>query len=291
MPVTPVQLENLTLPGFLDEQRVLILSYQGQKPLTAEVHTPLADWVRKGGVLVVVDDDKDPYNRVHEWWNDDGKNDRNPRQHLFEKLGVKDDGFTNDAPMVAVGKGSVIWLRESPVRFALSTEADSRLATVIKTAAGQAGLPWKETNYLALRRGPYLIAAGLDESVEGDARRLKGRFVNLFNPELKVQSSITLTPGSRVFLLDLDAVKSESPRLLASACKALPEKRNDAAAAWTVEGVGDTPAIILIATAKPPHSIQLDQQPLDSYSYDASEGLLYIRFPNEARPRNLVVEF
>ncbi len=288
MPVTPVQLENVTLPGFLDEQRVLILSYQGQKPLSAEVHAPLADWVRKGGVLVMVDDDKDPYNRVREWWNDDGKNDRTPRQRLFETLGVKDD---DRAPMIAVGKGAVLWLRENPVQFALSAEADARLAGVMKMAAGRAGLTWKETNYLALRRGPYVIGAGLDESVEAEARLLKGRFVNLFDPDLKVQRSIALTPGARVFLLDLDAVKSERPRLLASACKALPAKREDGVAAWTVEGVGETPAIILIATAKPPRSIQLDQQPLDSFTYDAAEGLLYIRFPNEARPRNLVVEF
>jgi hypothetical protein len=34
MPITPVQLENVTLPNFLDEQRVLLLTYQGQKPLT-----------------------------------------------------------------------------------------------------------------------------------------------------------------------------------------------------------------------------------------------------------------
>ena len=63
------------------------------------------------------------------------------------------------------------------------------------------------------------------------------------------------------------------------------------ASAWIVEGVGNSPAIMLISTAKPPRSIQLDQQPLDLSSYDAAEGLLYLRFPNEARPRNLVVAF
>ena len=65
-------------------------------------------------------------------------------------------------------------------------------------------------------------------------------------------------------------MKSESPRLLASACKALSAKRDDGALAWTVEGVGDTPAILLISMAKPPRSIQLDQQPLDSFTFRAS---------------------
>ncbi len=292
LPVTPVQLENVTLPGFLDEQRVLMLTYQGQKPMSAEVHPPLAEWVKNGGVLVMVDDDKDPYNRAREWWNGDGKNNRIPRQHLFETLGVTDDDFAKQpARMVAIGKGAVIWLKESPVPFALSAKADARLAGIMKAAAGKAGLTWKETSYLSLRRGPYVIGAGLDESVEGAARQLRGRFINLFDPELRVQRSITLTPGARVFLLDLDAVKSNQPRLLASACKALPGKRDDGANAWTVEGVGNTPAVMLLSTVKAPRSIQLDQQPLSSFTHDIAEGLLYLRFPNEARPRNLVVEF
>jgi hypothetical protein len=58
-----------------------------------------------------------------------------------------------------------------------------------------------------------------------------------------------------------------------------------------VEGIGDTPAILLISTAKPPRSILLEQNPLDTFTYNPAEGLLYIRFPNEARQRELVVEF
>ena len=68
-------------------------------------------------------------------------------------------------------------------------------------------------------------------------------------------------------------------------------KRAGGGAAWTVEGVGDTPALVLIATPKAPRSVQLERQPLTSYTYDTAEGLLYVRFPNEARPRDLVVEF
>src|SRR6185295_8677384 len=165
MPITPVQLENVTLPDFLHEQRVLLLTYQGQKPLTAGVHSALAVWVRKGGVLVMVDDDQDPYNRVRDWWNDDGKTQRIPRRHLFEQLGLSDAQFSGNPPaLVNVGKGAVMWVRHSPVPFALSTEAETRLISSINQAARKAGLKWKETNYLALRRGPYVVGAGLDES-------------------------------------------------------------------------------------------------------------------------------
>lgn len=288
VPVTPVQLENVNLPGFLDGQKVLMLSYQGQKPMSADVHAPLANWVKKGGTLIFVDDDKDPYNQAREWWNDFGKTQQIPRRHLFDALGVKDEKFTAEKP-VKVGKGGVIWLRENPVQFALSEQADARLTSILKQAAESSGLAWKETNHLALRRGPYLIGAGLDESIQAPPETLSGRFINLFDPELRLLKSFTLEANSRCFLLDLDAVKSPAPRLLASACKALPSKHGKAQLAWTVEGVGNTPAIVLIASPEPPKSITLDGTAVTDFTH--ADGLLHIRFPNEARPRELSVEF
>lgn len=290
IPVTPVQLENVTLPGFLDGQKVLMLSYQGQKPMSADVHAPLADWVKKGGTLIFVDDDKDPYNQAREWWNEFGKAQQIPRRHLFEALGMKDEKFASNN-LVKVGKGSVIWLQENPVKFALSEEADARLTAILKQASENAGLAWKETNHLALRRGPYWIGAGLDESIDAPAKVLTGRFINLFDPELRLRRSFTLTPNSRCFLLDLDAVKSPAPRLLASACKALPLKQDGNKHSWTVEGVGNTPAIVLIASAKPPKSITLEGTAITDFTHSAEDGLLHIRFPNEPRPRELSVEF
>jgi len=284
IPVTPVQLENVTLPHFLDTQKVLFLSYTGQKPQSPEVHPPLAEWVRKGGVLIIADDDKDPYNQAREWWNDEGKTTRIPRNHLFDALGLKDEQFTG-AP-VPVGKGSVIWLRENPATFALSEKGESQIIDTLKQASTHAGLVWKETNHLALKRGPYRIAAGLDESISAPAETLTGRFVNLFDPNLAVQKSFTINPGSRGFLLDLDAVKkSPTPQVLASACKALPLKEN----AWTVEGITNTPAIVLIATDKAPKSVTLDGQEITGFTH--GDGLLHIRFPNESRPRVLELGF
>jgi hypothetical protein len=256
------------------------------------VHPPLAAWVRRGGVLVVVDDDSDPYNRVHEWWNHEGHDRTIPRQHLFAELGLKDEAFAaGDLPTQRVGKGAVMWVRETPVRFALSREADARLADIYRTAATRAGLQWTETAHLAIRRGPYVIGGGLDESIPGTPKVLKGRFVNLFDPELRVQRNVTLNPGARVFLLDLDAVSSRQPRLLASAAKALPRPASGHTRSWTVEGVGNTPAVFLFSASRAPKSVRLDQVAVDAVHFDPAEGLLHVRFPNESRPRILEIEF
>ena len=72
--------------------------------------------------------------------------------------------------LTKVGKGGVIWMHENPAGLAKTAEGDARLAATVKQAARQAGLKWRETNYLLLRRGPYVLAAGLDESVAGEPR-------------------------------------------------------------------------------------------------------------------------
>jgi len=52
MPVEPVQIENATKPSFLDRYRLLMLTYQVQKPPQPEFHAAVANWVKAGGALV-----------------------------------------------------------------------------------------------------------------------------------------------------------------------------------------------------------------------------------------------
>ena len=93
---------------------------------------------------------------------------------------------------IAVGKGGLIWLRERPAEFSASAEGAAQVVAATQLAAEKAGLKWRETNYLLLRRGPYVIAAGLDESIAGEPRALQGRFVNLFDSELRVLNDVSI---------------------------------------------------------------------------------------------------
>src|SRR5690606_38262839 len=92
------------------------------------------------------------------------------------------------------------------------------------------GLPAPvERPYFLLRRGPFVIAAGMDEfsgadgsDEDGVLLRLKGRFVDLFSHELRVMREVALKPGERLFLLDLDrklANEANSPCVVASASR------------------------------------------------------------------------
>ena len=289
LPVTPVQLENVTHPHYLDGFKVLLLSYDGQKPLTPEVHAPLADWVKQGGVLVFCDRDADPYLQVRDWWNSGTNHYTTPREHLFEQLGLNAPPTADQ--FNAIGKGGLIWLRERPAELTTSPEGAERVVAATKLAAQSIGLEWSEKNYLLLRRGPYVVAAGLDESIGGDPRVLNGRFVNLFDSELRVRDQVTLDSGSRQFLLDLDVAHSRKPHLLASACRAVPGTEMSRQLNYTVEGVAETPAIMLIESSKAPKAITLAGQSLTTFEYSDKEHLLWVHFENTAAPRELTVQF
>jgi hypothetical protein len=293
IPIAPVQLENLTVPGYLAGFRLLLLTYHGMKPLAPDVHTALADWVKHGGALLVCDDDTDPYAGVREWWNAEGRRHATPREHLFAQLGVTETraaSLARDA-VLAVGRGALLWLRENPARLAENATGDLRLTASARALATRAGLPWRENNYLLLRRGPYLVAAGLDESVSAPPHTLHGRFVNLFDPALEVRHQVMLAPGARLLLLDLDAVGGAGPRVLASACKALPLAADRHLLRLAVEGVGNTPAVVLLRAPRSPKSVTLTGEPALKFVYSSAERLLWVRFPNTAQPRELNVQF
>lgn len=291
IPVTPVQLENVTSPHYLDSFKVLLLTYQGMKPLSADVHVQLAGWVKRGGVLLFCDDDSDPFNTVREWWNTNGLGYHNPREHLFEQLEFKTNNVGNQSAEWRFGKGQVTWVRENPVHFARKTGGADELVAWVHGAAVHAGLKWRESNYLSLRRGPYLIGAGLDESVPGDQKVLKGRFIDLFDSKLAVQTSIRLDANHHFMLRDLDMERAHGPELLESACKSLVLKKESKLITMAVEGVGETPAVVLLRSSRPPVSITLDKETVSDFDYSRKDRLLWVRFTNESRPRTLSIQF
>src|SRR6202012_2359260 len=166
-----------------------------------------------------------------------------------------------------------------------SAEGAEKIVAATKLAAQSTGIKWLEKNYLLLRRGPCVIAAGLDESIEAPPRELSGRFVNLFDAQLSVQEKISIAPGTRWFLLDLDAERTGKIHLLASACKSLLEKQTQDEISFTIEGVGETPVIMLLESPKAPREVLLDGEKLTAFEYSAKDKLLWIHFKNESVPR------
>jgi hypothetical protein len=231
---------------------------------------------------------------VREWWNTIGMSYKTPREHLFEKLNFNKSvskGADEKQTEWRFGRGGVIWTRQNPAKLAQSATGAERVVSLVHHAADLSEINWLETNYLLLRRGPYVIASGLDESVEGATKVLRGRFINLFDSQLRVQTEIRLEPGSRFLLRDLDATSIAQPEVLQSACKSLVVKRDDNSVSLAAEGVGETPGVVLMQCAKSPQAITLDGEALKDFDYSARDKLLWIRFANSAQPRTLSLSF
>ena len=88
VPVEVVPGERAVDPGYLARFKVLLLSYDMQKPLGPEVNRALADWVKAGGALIVLGGE-DAYNRIGEWWSKEGYD--GPTDHLLHECGIGAD--------------------------------------------------------------------------------------------------------------------------------------------------------------------------------------------------------
>ena len=281
MPIQPVQLENVNLPHYLDSLKVIVMSYEGMKPLTPDVHNSIAAWVKRGGTLVFVDDDHDNFNGVREWWNSDAMHFKSPREHLFEKLGIPKD----QSGKTAVGRGQVLWIKERPSSLSRRADGAKYLADKVQSVASI--LPWQETASLVLNRGPYIIAAGMDES-DSSRQTLTGDFVDLFDPELRPQKTIDLKPNSRHFLIDLAKFNRT---VVASAGQVVEKTSSSNQWQGTIEGIGNTQGIILLRAKAVPVSATLDGKPLEVSDYDPERHLLWLRLPLTSSPQTINVKF
>ncbi len=208
LPVRPIQLDNIRrFPGYLEDYKVLVLSYEYMKPEYPDIHNALSQWVRDGGVLIYIGDGKDPYHGVREWWNQCKQVYNSPVEHLLECLGLEkglSDGFHS------VDKGVFAFLSINPVECAHKKEGAELLRETVSAAMERSDNPdvkWSSDSSLVLKRGPYLVAAVMDESVNQDPLILKGNYVNLYVPDLPVISEVSLKPGEQVLLFDLSNIE------------------------------------------------------------------------------------
>lgn len=85
VPVRVAPLERATEAAFLKTFRTLLVSYDFMKPMKPEYNQALAQWVKDGGKLVLVNGG-DPYDNAPLWWHDLGL--AAPGDHLIAQLGL-----------------------------------------------------------------------------------------------------------------------------------------------------------------------------------------------------------
>jgi hypothetical protein len=285
VPVEAAQLEDAAMPGFLDHYKILLLSYDGQKPPKPELHAAIADWVKAGGTLVVVDDDRDPYNSVREWWNTGDLHDATPRLDLFRRLGLRaaPDGIQH------VDKGIVLYDAESPAALSHRKGGAQKVRDLCAQATRATGIEWQESPVLVLRRGPYIVAAVLPSA--RDSIELTGHFIPLFDPALPVINHVVLRPNQRQLLVDLDRLDASHPCIASASCRVANEKCEGSEFSFDVKGIDDSACIVQVLCANKPSSVVVPMTPKFDCDWSYGDGVLRLRFRNSIDLRHVTIRF
>ncbi len=286
LPVQPVQLEFAGMAKYLAPYRILLLTYEGQKPPSPDVHASLVQWVKGGGVLVVVDDDHDPYHAVREWWNSAGNSFRTPRQHLFKLLNLPEDAVGE----FEVGKGFVIRKSLSPAALTYEKDGSQNIRALVQRAAETIGQKWQESNALVLRRGPFVIAAGISESTPGaEVQHLDGRFINLFDSEFKTLTRFDLTPDARALLVDVDATIIKKPAILAASCRVRDWKCTEDRVTFAATGLAESQANVVLLMDSAPRSVTINGKTLSRENTNFVDGIMRLKFANSSEPSQIEI--
>jgi hypothetical protein len=294
IPVSTVHIENVSYPDTWKDLKVLVMSYSNMKPMKSEYHKYIAEWVQDGGVLVYCSKDIDPYQTVMEWWNSDGNSYEAPSQHLFESMGL--ESLTPATGEYACGKGKVYVIREEPKEFVINAGNDSYyFETIQKAFENSPNIGKLETkNSLYLERGPYIIAAVMDESISNDPMLLKGIYIDLFDPELPVLSEKSITPGQQAFLYNVEFVKNKrKPAVLCGASRIYDEVSKKGFYSFTAKSPLETNNVSRVSLPRKPSEVVVKNPVGDvitsaEHEWDETSGTCLIKFEND--PDGVLVE-
>jgi hypothetical protein len=328
LPAEPVQIESTyrgqNAASLLDHYKLLLLTYEGQKPPSPKFHDAIAAWVKAGGALVIFDDDRDPYNHAQDWWNDNGKTQTTPRELLFHSLGINPQSEGTHH----VGKGVVIFHKTSPSVLAADANGAAMVLAAIRDAAKQIHLPWSQSTAFVLRRGPFVIASGFDKpegtpeqavtrvansavkSLDSDRAAsaqttapppssashptlIRGRYIDLFDAHLGIVEDPRVGEGERRLLLDPTFFPAGKARVLAASAKVIDEQATSNTLHFAVTNIEsrdehDRTAIRLLLP-RAPRKITVEGKPLAPAKADA--GTVLLEFPARATPQHVEVNF
>jgi hypothetical protein len=285
IPVQTVHMENLAYAQTLQNIKVLVVSYSNMKPTNPEVHKYIADWVKKGGVLIYCGRDNDPYQSVMEWWDTKGNTFSAPSQHLFKLLNI--DTAANSKGY-KVGKGTVYIVRQNPKEFVLQANGDNDYTKLVKQAYEKDAHAGKITykNSLYLERGPYDIISVMDENDDSKPYTVKGPVIDLFDPQLSVLDKKVVNPGEQSLLYDLSRVADKSkPQVLASASRIYNEQVQQGSYSFVAKSPKNTiNSVRVLLPSQPKETVVTDSNGNTisdvKTSWDKSTNTLYMGFDN-----------
>lgn len=285
VPVGITHIENVGYEKALKDVKVLVMTYSNMKPMDPEAHTSLAAWVKAGGRLIYCGRDNDPFQSVKEWWNSGDDSWERPSDHLFSLMGV---GAGAPEGEYSYGKGTLKVIRKDPKEFVLTPDSDGELLNAVGKMYSLDGDNLLFKNSFRLTRGPYELAAVMDESVSDEPLEMEGRFIDLFDPDLPVLTRIVIRPGDQGYLYNLDKAP-RAPAVLASAGRVYDSSRKGRSFSWTTRGPSETVCAARVKLPTKPVSVKVNgEETIDPALWDEVGETYLIRFDND--PEGVRVE-
>lgn len=283
IPVKTVHIENASFADTWKDVKVLIMSYSNMKPMDKTAHDHIAEWVRKGGVLVYCGRDEDAFQSVKEWWNSDGNSFKAPSEHLFMKLGLTPP-FT--AGQYSFGEGTVHILRQDPKEFVLAENSDGEFVNIVrKLYKEESGEDLQFKNHFSLTRGPYEIISVVDENSDGSPYTVKGKFIDLFDPEIPVLDEKQVSPGEQAFLYNIESVDNpKTPQVLATAARIYEERISGNGYSFVAKSPLNTTNVMRVLLPQKPAEIQVTDHTGSAMeletAWDESSKTCFLSFEN-----------
>jgi len=111
-----------------------------------------------------------------------------------------------------VGKGNVLFIGTAARYFASSIESGKLLRSITAYGCKKAGLPYKETGYLGIKRGKYSAVRCFNKPYE-----FKGAFIDMLNANIPVLVNPIVPADGRSVLFDVtELMRDSKPRILVS---------------------------------------------------------------------------
>lgn len=284
IPVKTVHIENASFAKTWKDVKILIMSYSNMKPMDKSSHDHIAAWVKSGGVLVYCGRDEDAFQRVQEWWNTNGNTFKAPSEHLFMKLGLKSP-FTSGEYIY--GRGKVYIMRNDPKEFVLKENSDNEFVNTIRKLyeAKGTGSHLEFKNHFTLTRGPYELISVIDENADQSPYTIKGKLIDLFDPEIPVLNEKQVKPGEQAFLYNIGCVKNPAtPQVLAAAARIYDEKVTKNGYSFIAKSPLNTTNVMRILLPKDVTKIEVTDSvgnPLHTdTSWDAFGKTCFLKFEN-----------
>ena len=294
VPVKTLHIENVSYPETWKDVKVLVMSYSNMKPLSTESHKYIAEWVKRGGMLLYSGRDDDPFQKVQEWWNTGDNSYDAASEDLFKKLNIEP---TAKEGKYTCGKGTVVVIRKDPKEFVLEENNDSEFISTVKQlyeqAAGEGNFQTKNSFYL--ERGAYDLIAVLNENADNNPFIKKGRLIDLFDPELPVLYEKVVNPGEQSFLLDIDRIQNQKkPQVLAGAARVYEEKATNNSYTFVAKSPVNTTNVMRVLLPAEPSKCEIKNKNGTSpentfWKWDKKSKTCLLKFENT--PEGIMVNF